>query len=247
MQIQIEPVRLREILSTALIAKGKPLLESVVAEFTPSHVSFKDVSLQEIAVYAVYLKKHFSRFEAETEDVPVSKFLLERLGWGFKKDEQIDFSSDGDFVVLTGKSEEEIYRERVPDLEKREFPIPMQSTPRGIIRKDSIPVEEKLMAMVQLPVSALSFPTADKYLFTSDGKSLRLTIEDEIGEYSKALKPSKVAKLSEFSIFFDAELWGYIVGNMSGEVWLGIHPDMAILSQRTEDSAITYMLSSREI
>lgn len=253
MKIQIEPVRLREMISTALIAKGKtPLLESTVAEFTPTRVSFKDVSYEEIIVHATYLKDYFTSFEAEVENIPVSKFLLKKLEEGFKKDEQITFTNDGDHIVLTGTAENGHYRERMPDIEtdpeKRAFPLEMKSTPYGVLREDSLPIEEHLQAMIQIPVNSLSFPTADKYLFTSDGKNLRITVQDEISDYSRNVMATTVLHLSnELSVFFDSEHWSRVISNLEGEVWLGIHPDMAVFSQLTKTSAVTIMMTSREI
>ena len=100
---------------------------------------------------------------------------------------------------------------------------------------------------MKVTADSLLLPKADKYTFICDGEDLRMKVEDDVGEYSKAFVPKKVVRKEKISVIFDAEFFGCVASNLTGDVWWGMSEEMATFSQISEDNAVTILLVSREI
>lgn len=237
MRIVIEPNRLDRLLSTVLIYKAKPLLDSIVGMFSPKGVAFRDMKLEVAAVHAVYSPKYFIEYEVtEGEDVPLTDSLRNRLGWGFK-DEKVTLMTSEGHLVLQGLKE--TYNEPLLDVEKGEFTLKLKNSEFGFV------TEKEPAVRVLLPSEALNLPTAEKYRFDCDGEKLKVTIKD-VGEYTRTFKPSKAPLMNELNVSFDGTYFAQLASNISGEVWLSLSEGGSVFSQKTKDFALTYLLSSLE-
>jgi len=237
MKILIEPERLKRLLNAVLIYKGKPLLENVMGEFKTGGLQVKDCSLDVVAVEGMFAKKFFLEYEADDENVPLTKTLLEPLNTGFK-DEKVEVFTDQNHIIIKGKTE--TYNEPLIDREVGTIPFTMVMSELGR-------VPEKLNAKVQVSLKAedLNLPTAEKLTFTCDGESLKVSIKN-IGEYIKTLKPTRKNVMEELKVSFDGAYFGAVVSNLDGEVWLSMNEGAVVFSQKTKDYTLTYMLSSIE-
>lgn len=237
MRLVLEPSRLDKLLSTVLIYKGKPLLDSVVGEFTPKGVVFRDMKLEVAAVYAIYSPKYFMEYEAaENEEVPLTDSLRNRLGWGFKDEKVTLMTSEGQLVL---KGSKETYNEPLLEVEKGEFALKLENSDFGFVPAKEPPVR------VLLTAESLNLPTAEKYRFDCDGKELKVTIKD-VGEFTRTFSPSKAPALGNLTVSFDGAYFQQIAGNVAGEVWLSLTEGAAVFSQKTKDFCLTYLLSSLE-
>lgn len=236
MKIVIEPTRLNRLLSTVLIYRGKPLLDSIVGEFKPNGVAFRDMKLEVAAVHAIYSPYYFMEYEAGNEEIPLTASLLNRLGWGFK-DEKVTLMTSENHLVLKGSKE--TYNEPLLDVEKGEFVLKLKSSEYGFIS-----VKEPAVRVL-LTAEALSLPSAEKYRLDCNGEELRVTIED-VGRYTKTFKLSKKPILTELAVSFDGAYFQQMVGNLTGEVWLSLTEGGVVFSQKTKDFALSYLLSSLE-
>jgi hypothetical protein len=93
MKLKIEPSKLKDMLTTGLIA-GQ--LSNITTIITPTAISFQDLSLGTLGVYAIYTKDFFPAggFENQNESVTITKYLLDVLNKGFKNDEQIELYTE---------------------------------------------------------------------------------------------------------------------------------------------------------
>ena len=120
MKIKIEPSKLKDMLTTGLIG-GQ--LSNVTAIITPNGLSFQDISLGTLGVYAIYTKDYFPQggFENQNESVTVTKFLLDVLNKGFKNDEQIELYTDNNRLYVNGARDK--YEDIIPEITAAEFPV----------------------------------------------------------------------------------------------------------------------------
>jgi len=237
LKILIEPSRFRDFLSSLLIYKSKPLIESVIANFMDKGVAVKDITLQTAAVCAVYTKKYFLEYEGNGETVVLTNTLLDGLKRGFK-DEKITIETTDTEIIIRGS--EETYSEQLTEKEPEEFPIEVTNTPKGILPKDF-----KSIVQVLIPADALSLPSAEKYVIRCDGKAIYVDVED-IGKYTKKLKIAKKETLGEVEVLVDGGFLQNMVSNLSGEIWLSLNNDVIIFSKKSKDHMLTYLLSTME-
>jgi hypothetical protein len=231
----VEPERLNKLLSTVLMKRGKPLLDSAVGEFTPKGVLFREIKADAILVYAIYTPQYFLEYESGEEKVPLTATLLERLKWGFK-DDKISLRTEGGSLVLQGSRE--TYREPLIDLgERAPFPYKFKNSEYGFVPENLEP-----LVAVLLPEGELDLPSADRYTFKCDGKKLSVVIE-EVGTFERVLRPSRVAVMKEASISFDGDYLQTVLNNVSGEAWLLLTEGGLVLCQRFKDHAVTYALA----
>ena len=235
MRILTEPARLDKLLKTVLIHKQKSLLDTIIGEFTPKGVVFKDMKLEVAAIHAVYSPKYFLEYESvDSENVPLTASLMDMLGQGFKDEKVTLMTSEGHLVL---KGSKETYNELLTEAEKGEFVIKLQNTDFGFVP------EKEPTVRVLLNVEDLNLPTAEKYRFDCDGKDLSVSIKD-IGEYTKTFKPSKAPTLGELNVTFDGSFFQQMMSNMTGEVWVSMTEGGVVFSQKTKDFCLTYLLSS---
>lgn len=238
MRISIEPARFRRMLENVLLYHGGVELDSNIGIFTPKKVEFRDMSLDVISVYAAYAKKFFLDYEEVDEEVPLSKSLLEQMRQGFSSDKQITVRTEANKVHLEGAKEH--YDETL--IEATVADIPIEFT----VDKTLGLVPKNLNADIQVLVKAnelTGLPKAENYLFHCDGDKLSVVIED-VGKYTREITPVKSVTMKEWEIKFDAGYFMKVASQFSGDVWLTLRPDAAVLSQKLKDSMLTYMISS---
>lgn len=236
MKIVVEPERFRKLLKQCLVHKTKSLLEVCVPEFSEKGVMLKDITLDVLAVNAVYSPKYFIEYKAEKkEDVPLTNTLLDGLGYGFSDDEINVFTEKNDIII---KGSTDKYKEALQDITKSDFSIEMVSSDIGILPKK---IDTKVQ--VQIPVEELNLPSAERYAFLTEGKDLIGRVEDT-GEFTKKFKISKRKKFEEVSIAVEGEFYEAIISNLSGNVWITIAPDVVVFSQKEKDYFLTYTLST---
>ncbi len=246
MKAIVEPERLQRLLVNVLVCHGKPaLLDAHVGVFSAKGVVFKDITLEALAVNAVFSSEYFLEFEAkEGEQVPFSKSLLDIMKDSFKKEEKVEIRTKKDKIYLQGKWQD--YEEPFVEAELCEIPFPFVAhMTMGLLPKDLDPV-------VQILVKAdilIGLPKVDRLLFTCDGKQLSVFAED-VGKFRKVITPSRTKVLREMlgdtEMLFEKYLFDKIINQFGPktEVWLTLRKDAMILSQRSKDYMLTYMLSS---
>lgn len=238
MRLVIEPHRLKNFLSAALIHKGKAKLSSILMEFGDKGVKFNDVSLADIAVMGAYGKRFFLEYESGKEDVPVTSTLLDGINRGFGEEKMTLLTDEG---MIVAKGSRETYSESLLDKPKVEFPLKVKVDDTGYTLEKMEPVVKVL-----LPATELSFGTSNKYLFKCDGKDLTVTIED-VGEYVKRLRITKSKVMEELSVEFNDEYYSSVVGNLTGDVWLSMSEEGALFSHREGNYMLSYSIGSLEV
>lgn len=239
MKILVEPERLGRLLNSSLKFGSKSGLDSTVAEFAPEGVKISDLSLEVVALKAEYNKSYFIEYKVEKEEkIPLTQTLLERLNQGFK-DEKVSFEVDGNKLILKGIRES--YEEPLLDKEKSAFPIKMIETEVGYL-------PEKFTAITQIliPVEELkTLPSAEKYHFSTTPEEQKVSIEDA-GKYTKKLKPKRKIISGDLEISFDGTYLKSTIDNIVGDVWISLSPKSVILSQKTKDYQLAYLIAPIE-
>lgn len=251
MRILLEPERLKRLLSSVLLhtSGDKFLLKGVMGNFSEKGLQIKDSSLDIVAIQALYTKKFFLEFsvEGEKEDIPIPNSLFEPLKLGFNE-EKMEFFNDQNQLILKTKLED--YNEPISEQEQGTMPFKMMMTELGIIPEKMNPENPQVggpMIQIQLKAEELSrLPPADEYKFVCKDKKLSVTVPvKELGKYTKVFKPTKIGAIEDMEVAFDGSYFGAIANNISGEVWLSIINDAMVVSQKTKDCCITYLLSSQ--
>lgn len=239
MKAIVEPNRFQRLLENVLVYHAKPELDAHVGVFSTKGIIFRDISLEALAINAVFSSEYFLEFEAEKdEQIPFSKSLLDTMKTSFKNDEKIEVRTEKDKIYLQGKLER--YEEPLIEAEPSEFPIDfMTHKTMGLLPKDLDPVVQILVKSDILS----GLPKSDTLLFTCDGKQLSVVVED-VGKFTKVITPSKKKVLGDIEMSFGSEYFNKIINQFTGDVWLTLRQDAMILSQRSKDYMLTYMLSS---
>ena len=252
MRILLEPERLKRLLSNTLLhtSGDKFLLKGVMGNFSEKGLLIKDSSLEIVAIQALYTKKFFLEFGVEGEEnVPIPSSLFEPLKIGFKE-EKMEFFNDKSKLFFKTKLED--YDEPIPEQEQGTMPFKMLMTELGIIPEKLNPENPQVegkgpMIQIQLKAEELSgLPPADEYKFVCKDKKLSVTVPvKELGKYTKVFKPTKIEAIEDMEVSFDGSYFGAIANNIAGEVWVSIIEDAMVVSQKTKDCCITYLLSSQ--
>jgi len=238
MKLKIEPSKLKEMLTTGLISNQ---LSNTTAIITPTAISFQDLSLSTMGVYAVYTKDYFPKdgFENQNEQITFTKYLLDALVKGFKNDEQIEMYTEGNKLFVVGARDK--FEDIIPEVAKSDFPVKMKSESYGII-PEKINTEKTILA--KFSVDELHPITADRYQFISDGKNLSLRTEfTDTSAYTKTLKPLLTVNMPQMIATFQGEYYDAIVKSLTGEVWIALEPDSITVMKREKTYSITLMLA----
>lgn len=234
MKLKIEPDRLRQLLNTVLIENE---LDAIVGEFTEKGVLFRDMSLQVVAVHALYTPDYFLDYESEKEEIPLPRTILNHLGWGFK-DKKLTLYTEDSKLVIKGKKE--LYREPIIDMDRKKFKITIEEREHGWVPKGNPPF------LAIFSAEDLKLPKADRYAFKCENGELTVSIDDEIGLYTKDLTPKKVESSGDVEASFDGKHLPAILGILSGEIWCGLDEGALVLSQNAKNHAVTLLLTSLE-
>ena len=250
MEIAIEPSKFQRLMGNVLLQHQGVALDAHVAQFTNKGVSFKDISLEVLIINAVFAKGFFLNYSADDEEVPLSKSLLEQLKYGFGNDEKIRVFTHEGKIHIEGKTDR--YEEDLMDVEA--VPPPTEFITDkilGIIPKKFPPNTQILIK----PDSLSGLPKSEALHFVCDGKKLDVIVED-VGKFTKEIVPVKIRTtktekggnkkiIGELDMIFDAKLFGDVLSQFSGQVWLTFGPDGVIFSQREKNHMLTYCLTSR--
>lgn len=247
LRITLEPERLRSLLSTILMVKGgKGLISNIVGEVKPNGVVFKDASLNVIAVQAMYHSKYFLEYKAGEGELPLTKTLLEQLGKGFNKDEKVEFFIDEKESRIWVKGKTETYNEPLTEGKLGDLPFTMANREGIGTLPEKLTEDNKsapLSFQALFDTEALALPDAEKYVFTANGKELKVQIEG-IGVYTKTI-PIKKEKLNkDLTIAIDGSYYQTLVSNLKGEVWLSASEAGIVFTQKAKDFSLSYVLTS---
>ena|GEM_PF-4525194 len=234
MRLVVEPERLKNLLSSVLKYGSTKGVESTTASFSPERIDFADLSLEVVAVRASFDKKYFLEYQAEQESFPLTQTLLNALSHGFK-DEKITLEKDGNKLILKGGSE--TYTEPLSETGRADFPIKMTETDSGFLPENMDPAVSVMVSADELK----GLPSADKYRFQSDGKTLKVIVQNT-GEYTKNLK-TKGGLLKDLTVSFDGEYFRNTVNNLSGDIGLMLSQKALVLTKKAKDHQLTYMIA----
>ena len=241
MRFKIEPSKLKDMLNTGLIGNQ---LSNVTAVITPNGLSFQDISLGMLGVYAIYAKDFFppNGFENQNESVTLTKYLLDVLNKGFKNDEQIELYTEDNKLYVIGARDK--YEDIIPSTESNEFPVKMKSETYGILPAKA-ELDKSIVA--KFAMDELQFIDADRYQFVSDGKNLSVRVEfTDTSAYTKTLKPLVVASMPALTATFSGELYKSIIKPLTGEVWIVLNSDSIAIAKKEKAFSITMMLAGIE-
>jgi hypothetical protein len=241
MEIIVEPNRFRQILNTGLIGGS---IESTTGYFRQDGLYLEDNSLQTVGVKTFFPVHYFINYkiDGEEEQIALTKTMLEpfKFNEAFEKEQLKVTTKNGKVyyqTVVKEEQEEEIWKDDLgtPNEAKFKFQIPM--TEKGFI-----PTGKPELVQVLLRISQLKIHIADRYKFICDGQKIKVEVT-EPGVYSRELKLSKQPKLSELTLAVPGETLETIVGLLTGEVWLTFFKSALIISQKTKEGTLTYLLS----
>lgn len=239
MKFSIEPDRFSKLLKQVLLYKSKPLIDSVMATFTPKMLEVMDMSLEVIAVTCLYQPKFFISYscEKDLEKVMFTKSVLDGLSLGFGG-EKIDVETKENKLIIKGRNE--TYSESLLELIEKPFPLKMELKPNGFL-------PQKFEPIVTVPVDAKvlqSLPSAEKYIFVADEEKLMVEISDT-GTYQKQIEPQgQNYKLGNLRVMFDGEFLQTVFNNLfDGVTYLNLGEEAINISQCKKDCLIAYTLS----
>lgn len=242
MRLKIEPSKLKDMVITGLIGRQ---LSNVTAIITPNGLSFQDLSLGTLGVYAIYTKDFFppGGFENQNESVTLTKYLLDVLEKGFKNDEQIELYTDNNRLYVIGVRDK--YEDIIPEIAASEFPVKMKTEQYGIIPAKT-DLAQSLIA--KFAVDELNFIDAESYQFISDGKKLDVRIEfTDTSSYTKTLKSLVTANLPAMTAVFSGELFNAILKPLTGEVWIIMTSDALTITKKEKTFSITMMVAGKDV
>ena len=242
MRLKIEPSKLKDMLTTGLIGNQ---LSNITAIISPKGITFADISLGTIGVYAIYTKDYFpdGGFENKDESVTLTKYLLDALTKGFKNDEQIELYTEDNKLFVIGARDK--YEDNIPELITTEFPVKMKSEQFGII-PNKTELDKSIVA--KFSVDELNLIDAESYQFTCDGKKLDARIEfTDTSAYTKTLKPITIATMPAMTAYFSGELYKAVLKPLTGEVWIIMTPDAMAITKKEKNFSITMMLAGKDI
>jgi len=241
MEIVVEPNRFRQILTTALIGGG---LESVTGYFRPDGLYIEDNSLQTVGVKAFYPVHYFISYkiEGEKEQIPLTKTMLEPFTFheAFEKEQLKVSTKDTKIFYQTVVKEEErreLWKDDLGTISEAKFSFPFPISEKGFI-----PTGKPELIQVLLRISQLKVHSADRYKFICDGKKIGIEVS-EPGVYRRDLELTKQPKITEFTLAVPGETLETIVGLFTGEVWLSFYEKALVISQKTKEGTLTYLLS----
>jgi len=250
MEIAIEPSKFQRLMGNVLLQHQGVALDTNIAQFTSKGVSFKDISLEVLIINAVFAKGFFLNYSANDEEVPFSKSLLEQLKYGFGNDEKVKVFTHEGKIHIEGKTDR--YEEDLMDVEP--VPPPMEFVTDkilGIIAKNFVANTQILIK----PDALSGLPKSEALHFVCDGKKLDVIVED-VGKFTREIIPVKIGTtrtdkggnkkiIGELDMIFDAKLFGDVLSQFSGQVWLTFGKDGITFSQREKNHMLTYCLTSR--
>lgn len=250
MEITIEPSKFQGLMGNVLLQHQGIALDANVAQFTSKGVSFKDISLEVLIINAVFAKGFFLNYSADDEEVPFSKSLLEQLKYGFGNDEKVRVFTHEGKIHIEGKTDR--YEEDLIDVEP--VPPPTEFITDKIL--GIVPADFPANTQILIKPDALSgLPKSEALHFVCDGKKLDVIVED-VGKFTREIVPVKVKTtktekggnkkiIGELDMIFDAKLFGDVLSQFSGQVWLTFGKDGIVFSQREKNHMLTYCLTSR--
>jgi len=242
MRLKIEPNRLLDMLNVGLIG-GK--LDDVVAEFTPKAVMFRDKSMGVLIVHAVYTRDFFPSdgYQVEAEEkVVCTKYMVESLQQRYKKDEMIEFYTEGNKVYIKGK--DDLFEAPLHEPTKEPF-TKMKLTDIGFV-----PTAEMAEPAVLFKIDPkeIVLKSAEKYVIDCSGKDVSLKIEyADMSKHTAKLHPSQFLKTGNLTVIFDGDFLATIAKLFKGDIWCGLNENLGIFSQREKTHAVTFVLATREM
>lgn len=253
MEFTLEPTRVQTLLEQVLL-KGKSgvNLDTISGHFTKTGVAFRDMSLEVLIMAASYGKKFFLNYDcSKTEDIPLSKSLLEQLSYGFGSDEKVKVYTSEDKIFLEGKTD--LYEETLMSVEPGEVSVEFTTDEKlGIIPKSLNPFAQVLIDPTDLAQLARN---SEELRFIGDGKDIEVIIED-VGTRTKTIVPIKVGReetdkggyakiMDEFEMSFSSRLFYDSLKQFTGQVWLTFRKDAVVMHQREKHFMLTYAMTSR--
>ena len=241
MEFVCEPNRFQRILNVALIG-GK--IESCASYFRPDGLYVEDKSQQTIGVKAFFPVKYFINYkvDGDEEKLQLSKTMLEPFGWGeaFEEAKLKVHIKDGklyyEAIDKQGKTDE-FWKNDLEEVKENKFNFQIPSSEKGFI-----PSGKPELAQVFLRASQLKIHTADRYKFIGDDGKMEVEVQNP-GVYKRALQLTKAVKLSKLELAVPGDDLETIVGLYTGDVWLTLYAGGVVFSQKTEEGAISYLLS----
>lgn len=224
-------------------------IERCTGYFRPDGLYVEDKSLQTIGVKAFFPVKYFTSYkvEGEEEKLCLSKSLLEPFSWteAFEQSKFRVFIK-GNKLRYEGLDKQgkikDSWEDDLGEIEEHKFSFLFPMTEKGLIPtgKSDKPEQSEIL-QVLLRASQLKVHTTDRYKFTCDEQQIELEVTNP-GVYRRILELTKTSKLSKFELAYPEEL-ETIVGLLTGDVWLTFFKGPAVFSQKTEEGAVTFLLS----
>ena len=241
MKIALEPQRLRNILSSAMILKADPLIKEPIAEVKENGLVIKDRSLGVMQEYLIFSKNYFMEFDGSgVTNFVLTETMYDKLSWGFKGDKvTVSITEDKSKVVFEGEGEN--YSEPLVNKEVEEFKIEMASSDVGLLPKKMSPVLQVL-----IPTDSLRLPETEQYYLKASESDKRIVVSVmDIGKYTRELKFTRANILKDLDIDIDGDFYQHILNNLTGEIWFSAVPEAVAFTQKTADYSYTYLLSAK--
>jgi len=236
MKLQTKLSDFEKLVKAGMIYKSKAYISPTNLQFSKDSLTIADTYSDIMAVYITVKKDFFTKYEAESEVIPFTTDLLDKLSWGFS--DTLTIETKKDKIYLTdGKTN---YSTDLEEHLEKQFPFKMKETEHGII-----PEKIEPESAVTLTVDQLKFPNADSYFFEISKNKLIASIKG-VGEWKTQLDAKFIGK-KDILIAVDADFFNAITNNLSDEVTLIFRETAVILAQKTDNLTKTYLLATQNI
>ena len=253
MKAKIEPKRFKNILE-AIMVSGE--IEPFSIKSTEKGLTSINVTESSIlASIVVANREYFLEFEpAENEEITFGKEVVERLRWGFKKDDLIINADEEKMLITDGTDKLPVELDEKID---RAFPIPITSTQYGLLpdynkykaEDDKDWDEEKTLAnynIYKTDAANLDFPgSVTNYKLNLKDGNIFVSIDGVSTSFEHKVE-GELIEGSDTSIIVSADLFKKIVSNLEGEVVLVFDDSSITLLQKEENLCKTFCLATKE-
>jgi hypothetical protein len=240
MKLVLESDRMRKFISQLVIARAnKALLEKMPLAMTVEGVMAKDMSLNVVGMAGVWSKSFFLEYDPKDANTfVVAASLLDGLKKGFN-DKQLSLTIEDGSVWIKGSSEK--YDEELSTGEPPAKFVQITNDPK----KGLIPTKMTPTVAVLIDAESLSMPDSENYALKCAGDAIEIVCnpKDTKGNYTKSVPIKLKEKIEDLNVSYAGNFFQSIASNLEGEVWLHLDKNVMVLSKKSKDHSLTYILT----
>ena len=238
MKIQTKLTEFKKLIEAGMIYKSKAYVSPINLEFAKSQLTAKGTYTDIMAVHIIAKKDFFDKYSAESETIPYTPDLLDKLSWKFDEEGFTVETKKDKIFLSSGKTK---YDTDLEEPDEKPYPFKMAETEHGII-----PEKIELNSAVLIDSKHLKLPQADSYFFEISKGKLKASIKG-MGNWSDELKVEKFIGKDDILIAVDADFFNAIVNNIEDKVLFVFRENAIIIAEHSENLDKTYLLATQNI